>query len=174
MSSVAKISLILLLTGCASTEIMQVPLVPANLSVPANQVLALELDASGVQIYTCSESKPGQFEWTFKAPEADLFDHSGHRIGKHYAGPTWEGVDGSKVIAEVKSRNESPDQNAIPWLLLKAKANEGQGLFSQVASIQRINTAAGKAPQEACNHAKLGSIARIDYRASYYFYTNKL
>ncbi len=83
-------------------------------------------------------------------------------------------MDGSKVVGVVKGRNDSPDQNAIPWLLLNAKANEGKGLFAQVESIQRINTAAGKAPQTACNQAKLGAEERIDYRATYYFYSSKL
>jgi hypothetical protein len=34
-----------------------------------------------------------------KAPDADLFDEGGRRIGRHFAGPTWEASDdGSKVI----------------------------------------------------------------------------
>lgn len=174
MSRVAKISLVLLLAGCASVESLQVPVVPASLSVPENQILTATFDASGVQIYTCNESRPGNFEWIFKAPEADLFDRNGHRIGKHYAGPTWEGMDGSKVVGVVKGRNDSPDQNAIPWLLLNAKANEGNGLFAKTESIQRINTAAGKAPQVACNQTRVGTVERIDYRATYYFYSSKL
>jgi hypothetical protein len=31
------------------------------------------------------------------APEADLFDARGNRIGRHYAGPHWRSTDGSKI-----------------------------------------------------------------------------
>jgi hypothetical protein len=37
------------------------------------------------------------FAWTLLAPEAFLFDRAGRKIGSHYAGPTWETFDGSKV-----------------------------------------------------------------------------
>jgi hypothetical protein len=72
--------------------------------------LSVVAQASGVQIYDCSASKadPSKFEWVFRAPEADLFDGTGKKIGKHYAGPTWESNDGSKVIGEVKARDDGP------------------------------------------------------------------
>jgi hypothetical protein len=90
-------------------------------------VLSLEAQATDVQIYECNASKtdPTRFEWVFKAPEADLFDSVGRKIGKHYAGPTWESNDGSKVQGEVKARDDGPDANAIPWLLLNAKNTVG-------------------------------------------------
>ena len=74
--------------------------VPEALRAPADQVLAFELRATGVQIYECRARKedPAQFEWIFKAPEADLFDVSGQRVAKHYGGPTWESSDGSRVV----------------------------------------------------------------------------
>ncbi len=67
--------------------------------IPANQTLALTLDARGVQIYECRAvaGDPAKYEWAFKAPEADLFDAQGRKVGRHYAGPTWELADGSKV-----------------------------------------------------------------------------
>lgn len=170
MVKAATVSLALLLAGCAASEVSKVPVVPASLSVPSNQVLTTEAIATGVQIYTCSASAPGKFEWVFKAPEADLYDRNGRRIGKHYAGPTWEGVDGSKVVGEVKQRDNAPDQNAIPWLLLSGKNHDGQGVFAGVQSIQRVNTAAGKAPNQDCNQEQVGKVARMDYRATYYFY----
>src|SRR5206468_420762 len=94
---------------------------------PATEVLSLETEATGVQIYECNAGKdvPTRFEWVFKAPEADLFDRAGNKIGKHYAGPTWESNDGSKVVGEVKAQNAGPDSGAIPWLLLNAKSTSG-------------------------------------------------
>jgi Protein of unknown function (DUF3455) len=40
---------------------------------PKGSALLLEVGADGVQIYTC-ESKASGFEWSFTAPEANLFD----------------------------------------------------------------------------------------------------
>jgi len=47
----------------------------------------LELAADGVQIYTC-EAKEGGFQWSFKAPEGNLFDKQGRPMGTHFGGPS--------------------------------------------------------------------------------------
>jgi hypothetical protein len=85
-----RMSLVALVAGCATSRFGTIPLVPENLRTPATEVLSLETEATGVQIYECNASKdvPTRFEWVFKAPEADLFDEAGNKIGKHYAGPT--------------------------------------------------------------------------------------
>jgi hypothetical protein len=149
--------------------------VPENLKAPADQAFSFETSAKGVQIYTCTPNKTDatKFEWTFVAPEAELFDVSGAKVGKHYAGPSWESNDGSKVIGEVVSRADSPDANAIPWLLLKAKSNSGNGVYTPVKSIQRVATVAGKAPATGCDAANNDKEVRIDYQARYYFFVAK-
>src|SRR5208282_2862008 len=121
--------------------------VPDKLKAPEGQTLALDLRAEGVQIYVCSARKDDttKFEWTLKAPEAELFDASGKKVVKHYAGPTWEATDGSKVVGELKARDDGPDPNAIPWLLLSAKMTSGNGLLAKTTSIQRLETVGGKA-----------------------------
>ena len=88
-------SLVALVAGSAPAWAGTNPLVPESLRTPATEVLSRETKASGVQIYECSASKdePARIEWTFKAPEADLFDRAGNKIGKHHAGPTWESND---------------------------------------------------------------------------------
>jgi hypothetical protein len=146
--AITRMSLAALVWGCATSGVGTTPLVPENLRPPATEVLSLETRAVGVQIYECTASKdvPTRFEWVFKAPEADLFDGAGNKIGKHYAGPTWESNDGSKVVGEVKAQDPSPDTGAIPWLLLRAKINFGAGAFNQITSIQRVHTVGGKAP----------------------------
>lgn len=161
-----------LLAGCTLPGIDAAPKVPEALRVPPNQRLALEADATGVQIYDCKPSKddPERFEWALRAPEADLFDVTGKRIGKHYAGPTWESYDGSKVVGEVKARTDGPNVNAIPWLLLDAKSASGDGVFGQTASIQRARTIGGKAPRQGCGPTQAGNEARVPYKATYYFY----
>src|SRR5256712_4633357 len=155
---IASTSFVVFLSGCASTDIGMAPLVPENLKVPASQTLAVVAQASGAQIYECNASKadPARFEWVFKAPEAELFDNAGKKIGKHYAGPTWESDDGSKVVGEVKAQVAGPDSGAIPWLLLNAKSTSGTGVFSQTKSIQRVHTVGGKAPTEPCSQAQAG------------------
>jgi hypothetical protein len=171
-SLIARVSFVALLSGCASPDIGMTPVVPENLKVPGTQTLSVVALASGVQIYECtaSQADPTRFEWVFRAPEADLVDIAGKKLGKHYAGPTWESNDGSKVIGEVKARADGPDINAIPWLLLNAKSTEGDGIFGKTQSIQRVKTVGGKAPVDGCNQAERGKVARIAYRATYYFY----
>lgn len=150
------------------------PDVPANLKVPGGERPVLKVLAKGVQIYTCAASttNAGGFEWTLKAPEAELFDEQGTKVGKHYAGPTWEATDGSKVVGAVKERADAPDGKGIPWLLLTAKENSGNGVLSKISSVQRVETVAGFAPNSAdCTQAKKDSEVRVNYSASYYFYS---
>ncbi len=163
-------SMVALLLGCAS--IGAGPLVPDALKVPATQTLSLQAHATGVQIYECraNNDDPTKFEWVLKAPEADLLDHAGRKIGKHYGGPTWESKDGSKVVGEVKARDNGPNPNAIPWLLLAAKSTSGDGIFGKTQSIQRVETFGGKAPLDGCDGSQLGKEIRVPYKATYYFY----
>jgi len=158
-SKVAGLSLIVLAAGCASTV-----QVPDNLKPAANESLALVVPAKGEQVYECRDSK-----WVFVAPEAELFDAAGKKIGRHYAGPHWESADGSRIAGVVKERAEAPVAGAIPWLLLSAKSVGGEGAFSRVTSIQRVATAGGVAPAGGC--VQPGAQARVGYTADYYFFT---
>ena len=156
--------------GCAS-----VPPAPSALRVPEGQVLIAQLHAKGVQIYQCQAAKnnASQFEWSLKAPEATLFNKWGRDVGKHYVGPTWEGNDGSKVVGEVVAHSDSPKPDSIAWLLLRAKATGGNGLFTRVQFVQRLNTAGGAAPVVACRQDQAGQQLRASYTADYLFYGEK-
>ena len=157
-----RISIVLSLAavGCASTV-----QVPENLKPEAKESLALIVPAKGVQIYECREAK-----WVFVAPEAELFDRAGNKVGTHYAGPHWEAADGSKVIGAVKQRADAPGTGNIPWLLLGTKSVGNEGSFSKVTSIQRVATVGGVAPAGGCAQ---GAQARVDYTADYYFFSAK-
>jgi Protein of unknown function (DUF3455) len=146
--------------------------IPEGLRPPAGQVLALAARATGVQIYECKAAKenPAQFAWTLKAPEADLTDLSGKPVGKHYTGPTWEAGDGSKVMGELVAKRDAPVATAIPWLLLRAKSTSGNGIFSAIASIQRLQTVGGTPPADGCNSSQSGKESRVPYSAVYRFY----
>ena len=147
---------------------------PASLEVPAGQTLALTLTARGVQIYECRAvaADPTKFEWAFKAPEADLFDAQGRKVGRHFAGPTWELTDGGKVAGRVKAKADAPDGKGVAWLLLEATQASGATL-GKVQSIQRVDTVGGKTPTEPATPAKAGQAIRVDYTATYKFYAAK-
>lgn len=172
---IGSFSVVALLSGCASSTSVRPPDAPEALRPPADQVLALEAQATGVQIYECSASQdqPERFEWVFKAPEAELLDRTGRRVGKHYAGPTWESTDGSVVVGQVKARDDGSDPSAIPWLLLSTKSSSGTGVFGHVKSIQRLQTVGGKAPSSPCGRETPQQAARVPYKAVYYFYVAK-
>lgn len=145
--------------------------IPANLVPPAGSVLLFELQARGVQIYAC-EAKPDDasaFVWTFKAPEAELLNARGEVVGRHFAGPTWQGSDGSAVVGTVRERADSPEAGSIPWLLLEAKDHAGSGVFSTVTHVQRLATAGGAAPAAGCDAAHAGEEVRQPYEATYAF-----
>jgi hypothetical protein len=92
--------------------------VPEALQTPDNERMVLQVHAKGDQIYSCKVDG-AQAAWTLKAPEAQLFDKDGKAFGKHFAGPSWEASDGSRVVGKAAANAPSPDGNSIPWLLVK-------------------------------------------------------
>ncbi len=168
------IALALLGWGCAGPQRPTLAVeVPDKLKPGATESLAMIVKAKGVQVYECraKRDQPGGYEWAFVAPEADLFDARGAKVGRHYAGPHWEAPDGSKILGVVKERADAPTAGAIPWLLLAAKSVGRDGAFSRVTSIQRVDTAGGVAPATGCSETTVGTPARVDYTADYYFFT---
>ena len=175
-SKITVFLLAVLAAGCAGMQTSKSTVeVPDKLKPGANESLAMIVPAKGVQIYECRAKKDqaGAYEWAFVAPEADLFDSGGKKIGKHYGGPHWEAADGSKVVGAVKERADAPAAGAIPWLLLGAKSVGPEGSFSKVTSIQRVSTVGGVAPKDGCSQAAAGKPARVNYTADYYLFTRK-
>ena len=168
----ALASLVVALSGAGCSTL---PGTPQELAPGHDERLTMIVPAKGVQIYECRAKKAagGGYEWAFVGPEADLYDRRGAGIGRHYGGPHWEAADGSKVIATLKARADAPVAGAIPWLLLGAKSVGGDGAFSKVTSIQRLNTVGGAAPKDGCSEATAGTPARIPYTADYYFFSPK-
>jgi hypothetical protein len=155
------------LAGAALSQAPALPELPAALK-PGELKPYLAVPAKGVQIYTCNKNDAGAYAWTFKAPEAELTDSAGKNIGKHYAGPTWEG-GGGKVVGAVKASAPAPGGNAIPWLLLDIKSRDGSGQFTQAAGILRLQTAGGQAPATGCDRDHASTEQRVSYTATYYF-----
>jgi hypothetical protein len=90
-------------------------------------------------------------------------------VGRHYAGPTWQGIDGSSVVGAARVSADSPDAGAIPWLLLEAQTTAGAGFLSMVSYIQRLDTSGGLAPAAGCTDESAGQELRVPYTASYAF-----
>ena len=145
--------------------------VPGNLAPTADEDLAFHFDATGVQIYTCNATATGGYAWSFVAPDADLYlpnnDHN--VVAHHFAGPTWQYIDGSAVVAR-KVAGATVDPGSIPWLWLVATSHDGDGRFANVTSIQRLSTHGGNAPATGCDAAHVGAEADVPYTAGYYFY----
>jgi hypothetical protein len=160
-----------LLGACASMQ----PETPPQLRPAQDEALLFQAMATGVQIYECSAeaTAPSGYQWRFRGPEADLTDRAGRTLGRHYGGPTWEGTDGSKVVGEVRAQSPSPDAAAIPLLLLRARTTSGSGMFAPVSSIQRLDTAGGRAPSGGCSPETVTSVVRVPYKAAYFFYGRK-
>jgi hypothetical protein len=157
----------------ANAQKIPLPKVPDAIQAPSNEEVVLIAHATGSQIYTCQPGADGKFSWTLKAPDAELKDEKGNVIGNHYAGPSWKLKDGSEVTGKASAHVDSEDPNSIPWLLVKAIGNAGDGLLSNVTSIQRINTHGGKPPVEGCDDSHRAAETKSAYTADYYFYTPK-
>jgi hypothetical protein len=162
-------ALAIAMTACTSAPKIEAP---EQLRPAAGETRAIVVAARGVQIYECIARKEGTgFEWDFVAPEAELFDANTRSIGHHGSGPSWQARDGSRVVGTVQARADSPVPGAIPWLLLTTKSVGPAGTFSNVTSVQRVNTAGGVAPVAECSDGLKGATVRVPYTADYVFYT---
>ena len=149
---------------------LRMPEVPPALEIPDGNVLSFVTEAEGVQVYACAQDPDsGALAWTFERPAALLFGKWGLVIGHHYEGPTWEGLDDSFVAAS--DPRSFPVDGAIPWLRLTGTGFGGEGMFSKVTYIHRLNTEQGLAPDSGCEADHVGARVRVPYSATYYFYT---
>ena len=57
-----------------------------NVAAPAGETVLMTVAAHGVQIHECRAVPGAAPAWIFVAPEADLFDGDGRRIGRHCRG----------------------------------------------------------------------------------------
>ena len=101
---------------------------PAEIAAPG-ETTVLTLHAQGAQIYACAETaeKDGKFAWSFREPIAALL-LDGKTVGRHYAGPNWEYMDGSAVVAKVSGSAPGATPKDIPWLRLAATSHRGMGV----------------------------------------------
>jgi len=143
--------------------------VPEQLKPPEGRALAAEAHAKGFQVYSC-KNDGNAYVWTLKGPDAELFDKEDKKVGRHFAGPTWEWSDHSQVTGKMMTSAPSPNADSIPWLLLAAIGHSGEGVLAHVTNIQRLNTKGGKAPAGGCDATHEGQETRVAYTADYFFY----
>jgi hypothetical protein len=144
------------------------PDVPPEIQVPAGNKVFLVGHAVGVQIYSCNG-----VAWGFVAPRANLYNDHGKLIITHFAGPTWQAKDGSRVVG-LAEKAVTVDRTAIPWVRLSAASTaagpDGDRLVA-TTYIQRIATTGGLPPPAAdCNPTTAGTVAEVPYTADYYFW----
>ena len=167
-----------LLAACATSGFKPTPpsvVVPGALGAPAGESLVRTLWADGVQIYECRKAADASFPaWVFVAPDAKLVDAGGVLVGHHYAGPTWEAGDGSKVVGVVKAKVDALKPTDIAWLLLATHSTGKPGLFANVTTIQRVATEGGAAPATGCGTATVGKQVSVPYKAQYAQYAPTL
>lgn len=154
----------------AQAQKISPPNVPDAIRRRTDEVVALLAHASGSQIYTCQPGADGRFNWTLKAPDAELKDQNDKVIGSHFAGPAWKLKDGSAVTGKAAAHADSDDPHSIPWLLVDVVDHSGKGLLTNVTTIQRVNTHGGKAPADGCDEPHRGAEVKSSYTADYYFY----
>jgi hypothetical protein len=140
-----------------------------SIDPPSDEKLLLELQADGVQIYSCATDN-GAAVWKFQGPEANLKTGKGTPAGTHFAGPTWKLLDGSEVKGGMVATRPATEPGAVAWLLLKVVSNSGDGTLRNAQYITRTNTKGGVAPAAGCDSAHQGQPARVPYSATYKFY----
>ena len=144
--------------------------IPEQIKPPSGNNPLLTVYAKGDQIYQCSLND-GVYSWQVQAPDARLFDAQGNIVGNHYSGPIWEYKEGSRVVGRVLNKIDIAPDSSISWLLVEVVAHKGNGIFTDVSYINRVNTHGGVAPISGCDSNHLGGEKRVGYIADYIFYT---
>lgn len=150
--------LVIALPGVAHAQM------PAAVEAPGQTAVAT-YHAEGAQVYECKAGADGKLAWAFREPIATLLS-DGKTVGRHYAGPNWEHMDGSAVVGKVSGNGPGATPKDIPWLKLDVVSSRGGGALSGVMTVQRINTAGGRL-DGACD--KAGTFQSAPYAADYVF-----
>jgi Protein of unknown function (DUF3455) len=163
------IALLLALVGASSASAhVKPPTVPSGLQPPVGNQVVKVGHAVGVQIYTCNGTA-----WTLTGPRANLYNEHGKLRWIHFAGPTWQHNDGSKVVGQLFAPAVTVSPTAIPWLLLRGASTEAGPFGDQMVGttfIQRVNTTGGLAPTAPCTPSNPGTVVEVPYTADYYFW----
>ena len=172
----------LLLSACATAPMVPGPMTgpqpttPAeppvlgwfsSIKVPDDQMPVLRFAARGVQVFRC-EQRDGTYGWWYRLPEAELFDAAGAVVARHGTDFSFEHVDGSRLLGKVAASDSAPSDQDLRWLLLSTRAF-GQGAFTGITYVQRVNTKGG-IPPARCERKQENQVLRVDFSAEFVFY----
>jgi hypothetical protein len=138
--------------------------VPEPIAAPGESAI-VTLHAEGAQVYDCKAAADGKLAWAFREPIATLL-LDGKTVGRHYAGPNWDHVDGSGVTAKAVGNAPGKTASDIAWLKLEVTARRGNGVLAGATTVQRINTVGG-VMSGACD--KAGAFHSAPYATDYVF-----
>jgi hypothetical protein len=165
----------LALSACASGGLSAV-VVPESLSAPDDESKSFVLLASGVERWECRapRAQPDAPVWTLTGPEATLSDGTGHVVGRHGPGLTWESIDGSRLVGTVRRKLDAPVAGAMPWLLVETtSASAKKGAFSGLLHVQRVGTLGGRPPEGGCTSASAGKVESVPFEAQFWFWSKR-
>jgi hypothetical protein len=158
-------TLVILLAAATMLASPSAAQVTAAIAAPGESAVAT-FHAEGAQVYECKAGADGKLAWAFREPIATLLAADGKTVGRHYAGPNWEHMDGSAVVGKAVGNTPGKSAGDIPWLKLEVTAHRGSGTLSGVTTVQRINTQGG-VHTGACE--KAGTFHNAPYAADYVF-----
>ena len=135
--------------------------------------MLLRACGNGVQKYICTASTTGT-KFSPPVPHVILLEgdrDEGDLVAIHFAGPTWQALDGSTVVGDISTVQIAPasDPDGVPWLRLNAKSNGGTGVLSRMAYIQQLYADGGKAPAGGCDQAHIQAEVLVEYSGQYFF-----
>jgi hypothetical protein len=139
----------------------------SKIKAPEDQQPVLRYAARGVQVFRC-EQRNGAWGWWFRLPEAELTDATGAVVARHGADYSFEHADGSRLLGKIVASDSAPRAEDLRWLLLSTRSF-GQGTFTGLSYVQRVNTAGG-IPPASCEPKQANQLLRVDFSAEFVFY----
>jgi hypothetical protein len=139
----------------------------SKIKAPEDQMPVLRYAARGVQVFRC-EQHNGAWGWWFRLPEAELTDATGTVVARHGADFSFEHTDGSRLIGKIVASDSAPRAEDLRWLLLSTRSF-GQGTFTGITYVQRVNTSGGVPPAQ-CEPKQSNQLLRVGFSAEFVFY----
>ena len=160
----AFVLLAALLPASLEAQTAPMPEVPAALAVPSGRLVG-SVSAAGTQVYECARTPKGDFAWSFREPKADL-TYNGKAVGRHFAGPTWEFTDGTRVVGRVSAKTDGKGPDDIPWLKLDVIRRVKTGPAAGAKYVLRMDTQGGNLAGPCTNAT---TFREVPYKATYLF-----
>jgi hypothetical protein len=175
--------LICALGGCSSSthtpasNTLSAPDVPDAIKAPADEHVEGRYHVAGTTTLACQAASTDggmAYAWTPTKMDLKMEDWDTNAVigvHTHSPVPTFTSNDGSSIVVKMVAQVPSPTGAAEPWLLMTVVSQSGTGMFSNVTSLQRIDTV-GAPPPAPCN-ATTDPTAQQTVNASsdIYYYT---